>query len=85
MARLNSIFQYVDREETLYFSSFDRAKDYLDKNVADYRAKGAQLLASKPIDHFAWRAKIHFPWSGRIFEVTIEEIELDIIPSRSTY
>lgn len=85
--RLSYVFKYVDRTETLYFSSFERAKEHLDKSAQDYRSKGAQVLSSKSSNAppCVWRTKIHFPWSGRIFEVTIEEIELDIIPKRDSY
>jgi len=85
--RLNSVFRYVDRSETLFFSSFEKAKDFLNRNVSDYRSKGAHLNSSKSVDDFpaVWRSIVFFPWSGRTFEITIEEIELDIIPSRDPY
>ena len=87
MARLNSVFKFEDRADTLYFSSFENAKAHLARGVAGYRAKGSQLLSSKSSTAIpcVWRSKIHFPWSGRIFEITIEEIELDIIPKRDSY
>jgi hypothetical protein len=85
--RLNSVFRYTDRSEVLFFSSFERAKTHLNENVQDYRAKGAHLTSSKSASDFptVWRSMIFFPWSGRTFEITIEEIELDIIPTRDPY
>ena len=85
--RLSYVYKYVDRDEVRYFSSFERAKECLDKNAQDYRTKGAQMLSSKSANDipYVWRVKIHFPWSGRIFEITIEEIELDILPKKDPY